>query len=80
MRKYYNMMRSTPEYLAYMDTEKDSFSNDKAFLISMVENYFSDLEVLQDYYGEKSIFFVDDYHSLLQCYRGFSAILNRTLE
>ncbi len=69
VRKYYNLMRSTPEYLAYMDTENDSFSNDKAFLISMVENYFSDLEVLQDYYGEKSIFFVDDYHfvtSMLQ--------------
>ena len=28
----------------------------------MIKNYFSDLEVLQDFYEEKSIFFVDDYH------------------
>lgn len=62
IRNYYVMMRNTEEYKAYMTEDVDSFEHDKKFIITMLTNYFSDLELLQDYYEEKSIFFVDDYH------------------
>lgn len=62
IRGYYNMMRNTEEYMNYMTADVDDFNHDKNFIVTMIKNYFSDLEVLQDFYEEKSIFFVDDYH------------------
>ena len=62
IRNYYNMMKSTPEYQEYMSANVDNFDHDKKFIVKMITEYFSELEVLQDFYEEKSIFFVDDYH------------------
>lgn len=62
IRGYYNMMRNTEEYAQYMNDKNDDFRHDKKFITTMISKYFADLEVLQDYYEEKSIFFVDDYH------------------
>ncbi len=62
IRNYYNMMRDTQEYKDYMSNEIDNFDQDKKFIVKMINEYFADLELLQDFYEEKSIFFVDDYH------------------
>lgn len=62
IRNYYNMMRNTQEYKDYMSDPVSNFSQDKKFIVKMLTEYFSELEVLQDFYEEKSIFFVDDYH------------------
>ena len=62
IRNYYNMMRNTQEYQEYMSDENNSFDHDKKFIVKMITEYFSELELLQDFYEEKSIFFVDDYH------------------
>ena len=62
IRGYYNMMRETQEYKDYMSDSVDNFEHDKKFIIRMISQYFSELEVLIDFYEEKSIFFVDDYH------------------
>lgn len=62
VRGYYNMMRNTEEYAKYMNDVTDDFQHDKEFIATMISEYFADLEVLQDFYEEKSIFFVDDYH------------------
>ena len=62
IRGYYNMMRNAEEYAQYMSNEADDFQHDKKFIATMISQYFADLEVLQDFYEEKSIFFVDDYH------------------
>lgn len=62
IRNFYNMMRETSEYKTYMSDITDNFSHDKNFIITMISDYFSDLELLQDFYEEKSIFFVDDYY------------------
>lgn len=62
IRGYYNMMRETQEYKDYMSDPVDNFEHDKKFIIRMISQYFSELEVLIDFYEEKSIFFVDDYH------------------
>lgn len=62
IRNYYVMMRDTEEYKTYMSDAVDNFEHDKKFIIKMITDYFADLELLQDFYEEKSIFFVDDYH------------------
>lgn len=62
IRNYYVMMRNTDEYKTYMSDDVDNFDHDKKFIVKMITEYFADLEVLQDFYEEKSIFFVDDYH------------------
>ena len=62
VRGYYNMMRNTEEYKTYMSEDVDNFEHDKKFITTMISKYFADLEVLKDFYEEKSIFFVDDYH------------------
>lgn len=62
VRGYYNMMRNTEEYKIYMTEDVDNFDHDKKFIVTMITEYFAELEVLQDFYEEKSIFFVDDYH------------------
>lgn len=62
VKNYYNIMRETEEYKAYMSDKVDNWEHDKKFLATMIEAYYADLEVLQDFYEEKSIYFCDDYH------------------
>ena len=62
VRGFYNKMRETEEYKQYMSDSVSNFDRDKKFIVKMINEYFADLEVLQDFYEEKSIFFVDDYH------------------
>lgn len=62
VKNYYNIMRDTEEYKAYMAGDVDNWDHDKKFLATMIEAYYADLEVLQDFYEEKSIYFCDDYH------------------
>lgn len=62
VRNYYNMMRDTQEYKDYMSDSVNNFEHDKKFIVKMINEYFADLDLLQDFYEEKSIFFVDDYH------------------
>ncbi|MCQ2309595.1 MAG: transcription antitermination factor NusB [Bacteroidales bacterium] len=62
VKNYYNIMRETDEYKAYMSDKVDNWEHDKKFLATMIETYYAELEVLQDFYEEKSIYFCDDYH------------------
>ena len=62
VKNYYNIMRDTEEYKAYMSDNVDNWEHDKKFLATMIEMYYADLEVLQDFYEDKSIYFCDDYH------------------
>lgn len=82
IRGYYNMMRNTEEYVKYMNDETDDFRHDKKFISTMISEYFADLEVLQDFYEGKSIFFVDDYHlvsaMLLKFINDMRATFNET--
>lgn len=62
IRKNYNLMRETSDYQKYMSSRDDSFDNDRRFLMQLIEKNFAEFELLQFFYEEKSIFFVDDYH------------------
>ncbi len=82
IRNYYNMMRNSQVYKDYMSDDVDNFEHDKKFIVKMITEYFSDLELLQDFYEEKSIFFVDDYHlvtsMLIKFFTDFKASFNET--
>jgi len=62
VRRFFQFLRETPEYERFMTEEDHGFDNEKRFLIQIVEKYFSQLDLLQSFYEEKSIYFVDDYH------------------
>lgn len=59
---FYEKMIATEEYQAYINNAKDTFDVDKKFVMSLIDNMFDDCVVLQDFYEDKSIFFVEDYH------------------
>lgn len=62
VRKFYKLLRESPEYADYMQLPDGGFAADQKFLMAVAEKHFSVFELLQAYYEEKSIFFVDDYH------------------
>lgn len=62
VRKFYNQLRETEAYNLYMNSSKSGFEADKKILLFIVEELFTEFELLQFYYEEKSIFFTDDYH------------------
>lgn len=62
VRKFYNLLRESKEYAHYMETDQDTLGADKKFIMLVAERLFTDFELLQSYYEEKSIYFVDDYH------------------
>ena len=75
-------MRNTQEYNDYMSNSVNNFEQDKKFIVKMINEYFADLDVLQDFYEEKSIFFVDDYHlvssMLVKFFSDIKAYFNET--
>ena len=62
VKNYYNLMKGSPEYKKYMADKTDNFAADRKFIVTMITKYFADLDVLQDFYEDKSIYFCDDYH------------------
>jgi N utilization substance protein B len=62
IRKFYNLIRESDDFERYMSAEKTGFAAEKKFLATIAEKYFSIFDLLQSFYEEKSIYFVDDYH------------------
>jgi N utilization substance protein B len=62
VRRFYNLVRESKEYNRFMDLDTNTFESDKRFLMTIVEKYFTEFELLQSFYEERSIYFVDDYH------------------
>lgn len=62
VRKFYNSLRETEAYEKYMSSASCTFDDDRKLLMYIVEHLFSEFELLEFFYEEKSIYFVDDYH------------------
>lgn len=62
VRKFYNKLRETDAYEKYMGSQTNSFDEDRKLLQYIVEHLFPEFELLEFFYEEKSIYFVDDYH------------------
>jgi len=61
IRSFYNKMVACPEYQEYMSSEDDGFDNDKKFLLSIIDNYMSNDDILYDFYADKKLSFNSDY-------------------
>jgi N utilization substance protein B len=54
--KIYNLLKETPEYQAYMAKEKAGYKDDREILIFLVSSILSQLEILQNIYEDRDIF------------------------
>jgi len=58
--KLYNYLITTDTYINYMDSEEDSFDEDRIFLIKLFKKEICNYELLLDYFLEKSVYWQDD--------------------
>ena len=61
IRKMFVKLTETPEYQEYMSNGKDSFSDDKHFLVTVIETYMPENGLLYDYYSDRELSFTSDY-------------------
>ena len=61
IRAAYNRLVEYPEYKAYMENGKDSFADDKQFLLSIIDKYMADNSSLYDFYSSLRLSFSSDY-------------------
>lgn len=61
IRAFYGKLVEYTEYQEYMNNGKDSFDDDKKFLITIVDTYFAEDDSLYDYYADRKLAFNSDY-------------------
>ena len=61
IRNMFAKLVETPEYQEYMSNGKDSFSDDKHFLATVIETYMPENGLLYDYYSDRDLSFNSDY-------------------
>ena len=61
IRNMFVKLTETPEYEEYMNNGKDSFSDDKHFLVEVIDNYMPENGLLFDYYSDRDLTFNSDY-------------------
>ena len=61
IRNMFVKLTETPEYQEYMSNGKDSFSDDKRFLATVIETYMPENGLLYDYYSDRDLSFTSDY-------------------
>ena len=61
IRNLFVKLTETPEYQEYMTNGKDSFSDDKRFLATVIETYMPEDGLLYDYYSDRDLSFTSDY-------------------
>ena len=66
VRKFYVLLKGTPEYAEYMEKEEVSYHDEKEFVALIFSKYLSEFELLQDHYEDRSIYWADDYHLVTQ--------------
>ncbi len=60
VRKILTIIKNSLEYQKYMDIAGQSYEIDKQFMIDIYKNCIADFELLEHYFEEKSIYWVDD--------------------
>lgn len=61
IRAYYGRMMEYPEYHEYMNNGKDSFEDDRKFLVAIIDKYMAEDDSLYDYYADRKLAFNSDY-------------------
>lgn len=60
LTKLYNSFTKNDIYLDYMDSEEQSFEEDRNFVIKLFKKEICNFELLLHYFEEKSIYWIDD--------------------
>lgn len=61
IRAFYGRLKEYPEYQEYMKNGRDSFEDDKKFLIAIIDNYMAQDDLLYDYFADRKLGFNSDY-------------------
>ena len=61
IRNMFVKLSETPEYQEYMNNGKDSFSDDKRFLVTVIDAYMPENGLLYDYYSDRDLSYNSDY-------------------
>lgn len=61
IRNMFVKLTETPEYQEYMNNGKDSFSDDKHFLATVIDTYMPEDGLLYDFYSDRDLSFNSDY-------------------
>ena len=61
IRAFYGRMKAYPEYQEYMKNGRDSFEDDRKFLIAIIDNHMAEDDLLYDYFADRKLSFNSDY-------------------
>ncbi|MCR5013748.1 MAG: transcription antitermination factor NusB [Bacteroidales bacterium] len=61
IRAFYNRLREYPEYVEYMQSEKDSFALDKKLILDVIDNHMAEDDLLYSFYADKDLDYNSDY-------------------
>jgi N utilization substance protein B len=61
IRNMFTKLVETPEYQDYMSNGKTGFSEDRRFLVAVIETYMPENGLLYDYYSDRDLTFNSDY-------------------
>lgn len=65
IRKLYNDLRNSDDYHNYMKAERNDFEDDRSIVLFIIRNLLVSYELLQYFYEEMDINWVDDYDTVL---------------
>lgn len=61
IKKFFNTIVASPEYIKYMESAENSVEEDKKFIINIYKKYISDNENLKQHLTEKNLHWASDY-------------------
>jgi len=61
IRKFYNKLIASDFFKNYMESRHNNLDDDKKLIIKIVDRLMASDELLQSYYQEKSVYYVDGY-------------------
>jgi N utilization substance protein B len=60
IKKIFVFISETEEYKDYLESEDDTFENDRSIVVTLFKKHVVNFEPLQNYFDDKSIFWADD--------------------
>lgn len=63
IRKFFVKFRESNDYINYMESNENSYEEDKKIIIKLVKKHLNAFSLLENYYADKSIFWADDYYT-----------------
>ena len=65
IRKFYNLMREDEGYIAYMNKDKVTYSDEKQVVVMVILRLFSESDHLRSLFDEKNIYWTEDFDTAI---------------